>query len=415
MKKILKTIAKLLGGIALLFVLAIGVYFLLKPKPPQAPESVANLAEAEAYLEELVVFGTPPGVSLVVVKDGDIVYSEGFGLADGPNNIPATPETVYRFWSVTKIMTASAILQLHEQDLLNIDDPVSDYLSYFDVIYPEDSDLPIITIRHLLNHSSGVADPMPDIMGWMHTEAENEPRFDDVAFLESVFPNFAELIFEPGDHSEYSNLGYMFLGAIIEDVTGQTYEEYVVENIFQPLGMNQTNFIYTDEMLLNAAVGSHPQISIEMALIPMLYDDFSIFIREKTGGKVWFHRIYPHNDAPTGMISTTADLSRFMLAYLNDGELDGVRILSPETIETMTYDSHVIGVDNRNVYHPFFGIGWGIEPIEEGFYLDHGGGGPGFGAEIRIYPEESLGLAVVANDTTYNPELILDLFASLDW
>ena len=97
MKKALKITAIVLGSIVLLLLLVAGGYFLLKPKPPQPPETVVSLAEAEAYVEELVAFGTPPGISLVVVKDGDIVYSEGFGLANGPNNIPAAPESVYRF------------------------------------------------------------------------------------------------------------------------------------------------------------------------------------------------------------------------------------------------------------------------------------------------------------------------------
>jgi CubicO group peptidase (beta-lactamase class C family) len=412
MKKILKAVAKLFGGTVLLLALVIGGYFLLRPKPPQAPETVANLADAEAYLEELVEFGTPPGISLVVVKDGKIVYNKGFGLADGPNNIPAAPETVYRFFSVTKIPTAIATLQLHERNLLDIDDPVADYLPFFEVVYPSDGS-ETITIRHLLNHSSGVPDNMPEVMGWMHPE--DEPRLDQTALLEEVFPDYAELIFEPGDHAEYTNVGYMTLGAIIEAVSGQTYEDYVVENIFQPLGMNHSNFVYTDEMLPYAAVGSHPQISIESFLLPFLYDNWDEFVREKTDGKIWFNRFYADSDPPTGMIAPATDLARFMLAYLNGGELEGVRILSPETIAMMTYDSHVVNVYNGQNHRPLQGLGWGIWQVGERMYIDHGGGGAAFGASLRIYPEESLGLVVVANDTTYNPELILDLFANLDW
>jgi CubicO group peptidase (beta-lactamase class C family) len=389
-----------------------GGYFLLKPEPPQPPETVSDLAEAEVYLEELVAFGTPPGLSLVVVKDGAIVYSKGFGLADGPNTIPATPETVYRFFSVTKIFTATAVLQLHEQNLLNIDDPVADYLPFFDVVYPSENS-EIITIRHLLIHSSGLPDNMPAVIGWMHTE--DEPQLDQTALLEDVFPNYNELIFEPGDHAEYTNVGYMTLGAIIEAVSGQTYEDYVVEHIFQPLGMNHSNFVYTEEMLPYAAVGSHPRISVESVLLRFFYDDLDTFIREKTDGKMWFNRFYADSDPPTGLIAPATDLARFMLAYLNNGELDGARILSPETINMMTYDSHVVSEFNGQSRRPFSGLGWGIYPDGGRLYLDHGGGGPGFGADFRIYPEESLGLVVVANDTTYNPERILDLFASIDW
>jgi D-alanyl-D-alanine carboxypeptidase len=412
MKKILGKVAKIFGGIILLLVLVIGGYFLFKPKPPQAPETVDSLAEAEAYLEELVEFGTPPGISIVVVKDGDIVYSKGFGLADGPNNIPATPDTVYRWWSVTKIFTAAAILQLHEQNLLNIDDPVADYLPFFDVVYPsEDSE--IITIRHLLNHSSGMPDNMPAVIGWMHTE--DDPQLNQTALLEEVFPDYNELIFEPGDHAEYTNVGYMVLGAIIETVSGQTYEDYVVEHFYQPLRMNHSDFVYTDEMLPYSAVGSHPQISMESVLLPFLYDDLDAFIRERTDGKIWFNRFYADSDPPTGMIAPATDLARFVMTYLNHGEQEGVQILSPESIEMMTYESQVVMVDTGQTDRPVSGLGWGIYQKGERMYLDHGGGGPGFGADLRIYPDESLGLIVVANDTTYNPELILDLLASLDW
>jgi CubicO group peptidase (beta-lactamase class C family) len=416
MKKILKTLAKILGVTVLLLILVIGGYFLLKPKPPQAPETVANITEAEAYVEELVEFGTPPGISLVVVKDGDIVYSKGFGLADGPNNIPAASETVYKWMSTTKIFTATAILQLHDHNKLDINDPVADYLPFFDVVYPSENS-EIITIRHLLNHSSGMLDNFPAVIGWMHLE--NSSQLDQTDLLEEVFTDYNELIFEPGDHSEYTNVGYMTLGAIIEAVSGQTYQEYVIENIFQPLGMNHSNFLYTDEMLPFAAVGSHPRISIESVMLRFLYDDFDPFIREKTGGKMWFNRFYADSDPPTGMIASVTDLAGFMLAYLNDGELDGVSILSPETVAMMTYNSHIISVPTNQIETPFHGLGWGIYPQEESadgrMYIFHDGGGPGFGSNMRLYPEESLGLVIAANDTTYNHSEILDLFASLDW
>ena len=91
-------------------------------KGPKAPQSVSNIAELEDYLNKLVEFGAPPGLSLVVAKDGAIVYSKAFGLADGPNRVAATPETVYQWMSLSKIATATAIVQLHERGRLDIDD-----------------------------------------------------------------------------------------------------------------------------------------------------------------------------------------------------------------------------------------------------------------------------------------------------
>ena len=412
MKNLLRRTGRLIGGVVLLLVFVTVGYVVLRPKPPQPPKTVTGIAEAEAYLEALVEFGAPPGLSLVVVKEGAIVYSKGFGLADGPNKIPTTPETVYKWWSTTKIPTAIAILQLHEQNLLNIDDPVVNYLPFFDVQYPSGAS-EIITIRHLLNHSSGLPDNFPEVIGWMHLEAE--PRLDQTALLEQVFPDYAKLIFEPGDHAEYSNVGYMALGAIIETVSGQRYEDYVVEQIVQPLGMINTNFVYTAEMLANAAVGSHPVVSLESVLLPFLYDDLGEYIRERADGKIWFNRFYADSNPPTGLIGPATDLARFMVAFQNQGELDGVRILSPETVMMMTYESHLVSVDTGQTDAPFQGLGWHVYQPEERMYISHGGGGPGFGSDMRLYPEESLGLIVLANDTTYDSDSILDFFASLDW
>jgi CubicO group peptidase (beta-lactamase class C family) len=368
-----------------------------------------GVGEVEAYLDALVEFGTPPGLSLVVVKGGEIVYGKGFGLANGPNGIPATSETVYKWWSMTKVPTAIAVLQLHEQGKLNIDDPVVNYVPSFEVECPSES-CEVVTIRHLLNHSSGLPNNMPEVVGWMHLE--DEPRLDQTTFLEEVFPRYAKLKFEPGSRAAYTNVGYMVLGAIVEAVSGQTYEDYVVEHIARPLGMEHTNFFYTSEMLPYAAVGSHPILSLESALLPFFYDDLDAYIREKADGRIWFNRFYADSDPPTGLIGPATDAARLMTAYLNGGELDGAQLLLPETVEMMTYDRYVESTGQEGMVQ---GLGWHVFPAGERLYLQHDGGGPAFGTAMRLYPEEGLGIVVMANDTTYDRDAILDLVASLDW
>lgn len=412
MKIFLRKLVNTLREIISLLISIIVDSFRSKPKPPQPPESVSDLSEIEAHLEALVEFGTPPGLSVAVVKDGNIAYTKAFGLADTPNNIPATLDTVYKWWSVTKIITAVAVLQLHEQNKLDIGDPVVDYLPFFNVVYPSEKS-EVITIRHMLNHSSGLPDNNPAVVGWMHFE--NDPQLDQTALLEKILPDYKKLIFEPGDHCQYTNVGYMVLGAIIEAVSGKTYQDYIIENIFQPLGMDHSNFLYTDEMLPLAAAGSHPRISWDSVYLPFFYDDLSALIREKTDGKIWFNRFFADSDPPTGMIAPATDLTRFMLAYLNNGELDGARILSPETIHMMTYDSHIASAMKGQSDRPFSGLGWGIYPNGERVGIAHSGGGAGFGSLMVLYPKESLGLLVVANDTTYNSRKIIELLASLEW
>lgn len=383
------------------------------PGTPKPPTSVANITAVEAYLNKLVEFGTPPGLSLVVVKKNDVIYNKSFGVADGPNKILATPDTIYKWWSLTKIFTTTAILQLHEQGLLDIDDPVTKYLPFFEVQYPSESS-DHITIRHVLNHSSGLPNNIPEVFGWMHLEGASRP--DQTELLKQVLPGYARLKFEPGTKAMYTNVGYMVLGAIIEAVSQRTYENYIAKHILQPLKMDHTNFVYTDKMLPYAAVGSHPVISLESIFLPFFYyGRLRTFIYEVDGGRMWFNRFYADSDPPSGLIGPATDLARFVITYLNGGELDGKRILLPETVTIMSYEGYIFTRKRFQPHAPVHGLGWKVFSEGEDLYLQHNGRGPGFGSALRVYPKKLLGLIVIANDTTYDRDAILDLVASLSW
>lgn len=411
MKKSTRTL-KTIGIVLLALVILVTGTALLTPKPPRPPESVADMAELEAYLGELVAFGSPPGLSLAVVKDGEIVYHRAFGLSDGPNNVPAGPDSVYHWWSVTKMFTATAIFQLQEQGRLDIDDPVAKYLSFFDVQYPS-AGSQAITIRHLLNHSSGLPDNVPAVIGWMHLEGQ--PRPDQTALLQKELPNYSKLIFEPGTKSQYTNVGYMVLGAIIEQVSGQTYEDYVVEHILQPLAMERTDFCYTDGMRPYAAAGMHPLMNIQTAFLPPIYGQrLPGLIREIKDGNIWLNPICADSDPPTGLIGPAPDLARFAAAHLNGGELEGRRILSQESVTSMMLDTYIHGGSLQTDYSTQ-GLGWEICGEGDDLCLAHGGGGPGFASVLRLYPGRSLGFVLIANGTNLEGEAILDLLAGLDW
>jgi D-alanyl-D-alanine carboxypeptidase len=414
MRRKLKTTGRILGGIVALALVAVAGVTLLRPKPPRPPTTVASVADLEAYLHALTAFGAPPGLSLVVVKDGAIVYQRAFGLADGPKHIAATSETVYGWWSMTKLVTAVAVLQFQEQGKLNIDDPVADHLPFFTVAYPAAASQPI-TIRQLLNHSSGIPNNAPALVGWIHHV--DQPRLDQSAYIAQILPEYAKPTFAPGDHGEYTNVGYMVLGALIEAASGQIYEEYVRERVLRPLGMRQTDFVYTKTMLPNAAVASHPWLSMETAALPVLVKNWSSYVRETTDGRMWLNRFYANSAPPTGLIGPATDAARFMSAMLNAGELEGQRILSPESVRIMIHDSHIMGRGGEADIYPGmqYGLGWHIVPEGERLRIQHRGGGPGFGSEMRLYPNEGLGLVVIANDTTYDRDAILDLAAQLDW
>jgi CubicO group peptidase (beta-lactamase class C family) len=384
----------------------------LRAKIPQPPDSVKNVAELDMYLEKLVNSGTPQGLSLVIVKNDSIVYTKGFGWADRPRNIPATPRTVYHWWSITKIPTAIAILQLREQGKLQLDDPVSKYLSFFKVKYPSNN-CPEITIRHLLNHSSGIPDAgIFRLIKWTHHDGE--PPLNQTAFVEKVLPKYSKLKFEPGKSTSYTNIGYMLLGAIIEKVSGQSYEEYIRQNILEPLKMNETDFVYTSEMEPCEAAGSHPARNI---MSPLLHIMAGSYIRETSHRHIWMKRVYNDQTPSSALIGSATDAARLARAYLNKGILDGHRILSEASVELMTNDSHVAKAKHNPSYYFRQGIGWQVYKGKNGYKLEHAGGGPGFYTIMQICPDDNLGLVMFCNDVTLAKYgwKILRLGAGIDW
>jgi len=381
--------------IIILLLLITGLYT-FAPHPPATPKMVKSQAELETYLQKLVESGSPPGLSVVIVKDNEIIYSRAFGYADGPNQIIATPETVYHWWSMTKIPTAIAILQLQEKGLLNIEDAVSEHLPWFEVTYPS-TDSPVVSIRHLLQHSSGLPDPIPAMIGWVHNDDNGRNQTN---LVKKFLPEYKKLNFKPGEKAVYSNFNYMVLGAIIESVSGQSYESYVKENILQPLGMTQTDFVYSASMSTHEAIGTLPVIHFYTPLMPALLDTNTI-IREQQGKYFWFKRVYIDATPSTGLIGPASDVAKLMLAYLNDGN----KILNPASVALMT-NTAPLGKG---------GLGWFVNQDVNNFYLEHTGGGPGFATFMRIYPEKNLGISLLANGTDLDYAGLANLLATIEW
>ncbi|MCP5099849.1 MAG: serine hydrolase, partial [Chloroflexi bacterium] len=376
-----KTMLILIAFIALLSL----ILFAFAPHPPSVPAAVASTDELDAYLQKLTQANDPPSLSVVVVKENEVVYNKAFGIANPTTQAPATPDTVYHWWSMTKLFTAVSILQLQEQGKLHLDDPVTDTVPFF-IVEDKNGENPTITIRQLLNHTSGLPDTMPQMIGWVHT---SDDLVNQTELLRTQLPTFNKLKFAPGTDSAYTNLGYIVLGAVIESVSEQSYESYVVENILQPLQMNQTNYIYTPEMQQNEATGSHPIVNMFTPFLPFLLD-MDTLIQSREGNRYWLERIYIDATPPTGLIGSTNDAVYFMNAYLNDGQGEFAQILTPESIEMMMPTGDAVSE------RP---LGWAEFESDGRFHIQHRGGGPGFATIMRLYPDENLGITILANGT----------------
>jgi CubicO group peptidase (beta-lactamase class C family) len=395
----------------LIFLLVATIIFgltLIWPRAPEPPEYVKNIPDLEIYIQKLTDFGVPPGISFVVVKNDSIVYSKGFGWADQPRKIKATPETVYHWFSITKIATAMAILQLQEKGKLQLDNAVVKIIPFFKVQYPSGTSR-TITIRNLLTHSSGLPDPGLRMMRWIHYEGD--PPMNQTVLVEKVFPDYSKLEFEPGEDTKYTNFGYMVLGAVIEKVTNQSYENYIRQNILEPLGMKHTDFIYTKEMEPDEAAGTQPVFDF---LTPFIACVKGPFFREIFKKNIWFNRFYNDQTPPTGLIGSTADAARLAMVYLNKGAINGIRILSEKSVSTMTFESHInIEKDNLEDCRER-GIGWLIYN-KDGLMLEHTGGGLAFHTIMRLYPDKKLGFVMFTNSTKREAGKILNLAQKLNW
>jgi len=222
--------AILAGSLLLLFVLT-------------ATTCVAQDIEAkvDGYISPYLKIGNFSG-SILIAKEGRILLSKGYGMANLEHDVPNTPQTIFRLGSVTKQFTSMAIMQLQEKQLLNVDDPIAKYLP----TYPNGEE---ITIHHLLTHTSGV----PDFTSF--------PDYEKTMMLPSPVEKTIErfkdkpLEFTPGEKFKYSNSGYILLGYIIEKVSGKSYEEFLKENIFQPLNMMNTGYDHHHTLLKHRASG----------------------------------------------------------------------------------------------------------------------------------------------------------------
>ena len=377
-------------------------------------DSIALINDFDRFLSNYVKSGKVPGISVLAVKNNKIVYNKAFGYSNGPAGIRAKPETIYKWWSLTKPFTATAVIQLQEKGLLNIYDPVSEYLDFFNVNFEDKDYSDKVRIVNLLNHSSGLKNNMPAVIGWMHLV--NEQSYNQTDYLKNKFKKYSKLKYQTGKKGVYSNVGHMVLGAVIEKVSGCKYEDYIRKNILKPLDMQNTDFVYNLNEEKRIASGSHPLFSYETVLLPFLYKKFfKRFVYKIKNKRLWFNHFYPDSTPPSGLVGPVTDLSNFMLMILNKGTYKNTQILSKESVNYMINREHITACDRNSkkyrgmVYSP----GWKVMNNENNPYIFHGGAGASFGSMIRLYPDKFIGIAVLANDTNIKRGFIISWLADL--
>ncbi len=315
------------------------------------PEITSKVA---ALFEDWSV-GESPGAAVMVIEDGEIVFEDGFGLAEIDSGTPITSQSAFRLASVSKQFAAMAIMILSERGQLAYDDKLIQYLPELERFGDE------ITLRHLLTHTGGLPDYY-DVL-----EEEVGDSMPDTETAMEFLAGWGEPLFAAGDRFEYSNPGYEMLALVVERVSGQSFGQFLEENIFEPLGMHSTVVRDSSEPEIPNRVYGYSRKDDAF----VLYDD----------------NVLNHIIGSGGVYSPLEDL------YLWDQALYTEQLVPRSALEEAWSDATF-----NNGEHSPYGFGWGLEPYGAlGQRLSHSGGWVGFSTFIVRYPEQNFSVIVLAN------------------
>ncbi len=296
---------------------------------PVSPPVLARIGERmEFFVRDHEISGA---VTLVATPDR-IVHLEANGLANIANNRPMRPDTIFWIASMTKPTTATAVMMLQEEGKLSVEDLVLKYIPEFADLKTADGKPARITIRHLLTHTSGLSEFRPGVARKVKVLADAIPLYVD-----------RPVRYEPGSKWVYCQSGINTAGRIIEVVSGISFDRFLEERLFRPLGMKDTAFYLNDQQTSRVAM---TYAKTEGKLVPTDEDLLA-------GHNPTHRDRFPA--ANGGLYSTAPDYARFCQMILNHGELDGHRYLKPESVEQMTT---LQTADLETGFTP--GNGWGL-------------------------------------------------------
>jgi len=343
---------------------------------PSAPPRALGAAVASsidllsAWIEAQMAYSGLPGLSIGIVHDQSLVWARGFGRGCLDPARPATPETLYRIASITKLFTSTAIMQLRDAGKLRLDDPIVEHLPWFK-LGRFHTDAPAITIRHLLTHTAG----LPREAGFPYWSDGAFPSSTDIrerlATQPAALPTETEW--------KYSNLGLTLAGEIVSTVSGRAYPSYIAEHILQPLGMRRT------------LVATPPREQPDLAT--------GYSRRLPSGPRV----AAPHTDCagitPAANMSTSvSDLARFAMLQFRDGPAGGAQIVRGSTLREMQR-VHWLEPD----WEAGWGLGFRVTRSKGKTYVGHGGSLRGYRTIVHLCPADRIGVIVLTNADDGNP------------
>lgn len=344
-------------------------------------------ASVESYLNTLTTASKTPGMQYVVVTSGGVLFEHAGGWADIRHKIPVDPATTMMAYSMSKTITAVAVLQLVEAGHVRLDDPVVRYVG--SLPYG-----PNVTVRQLISHTSGIPNPIP--LRWVHP-AEQHGNFDENAALAAVLQEHPRLSFEPGTRYAYSNIGYWLLGKVVECVSGVSFTSFVTERILRPLAIEPWELAYMVWDPAHHATGYLEKYSL-MNLVKGLLIDRQL-VGEYSGRWLTIRSHYLNGPAFGGLVGTAGGFGKFLQDQLRERSV----LFNNSTRQLLFAPQQTIR--GKPVAMT---LGWHIGDLGgRGFFYKEGGGG-GFHCMMRLYAAAGIGTVVMTNATQFDIRQVLD-------
>ncbi len=334
------------------------------PNIPARKDYAGIVQALQPFVEREIAEKELPGLSIAIIDDQQIVWAQGFGMADPQKAKPATARTVYRIGSVSKLFTDIGIMQLVERGELNLDAPITDYLPDF---RPRNPFATPITLRQLMSHRSGLLRE-PPVGNYFET---SQPSL--AATVRSL--NETELVFEPNTHTKYSNAAIAVVGYLLEARSHQPFAKYLKGSVLDRMGLTHSSF------------EPDPNVIGDLAKAEMWTYD----------GLKFAAPTFQLGMAPAGsMYSTVTDLGHFLSVLMAHGQTNDGALLKPETIEQMWSPQF------SNPGGRVFGLGFMVRSLDGHRLVGHGGAIYGFATTLDLLPEDKVGVVVITTKDAIN-------------
>jgi len=359
---------------ALIIILAIGLSPALAAKKAEKPVNLKGFSE---FVAKTMVEWKVPGMAVAIVKDGKVIFADGFGLRDVKEGLKVTPHTIFPIGSCSKAFTAAGMGILVDEGKVGWDEPVRMYLPDFKL--QDESASAHITPRDLLTHRSGLA--RHDLM-WMGGQFSRRELYDRLRYL--------EMNKELRSAWQYQNLMFMTAGYLVGQIDGSNWEEFTQKRIFDPLGMKETNFSVV--LTQKTADFSQPYMEIKDKIEQVPFRDIAAV-------------------GPAGSInSNVLDMAQWVLLNLNKGKFGDKQIVSEASMAQVHSPQMLVPVPIQydEILYVSYGMGWLIAPYRGHLLLEHSGGIDGFISQVALLPRENSGLIILSNlNGTAVPGIVL--------